>query len=39
MLQVLKHLYEREQLNFTVCLLAMEEDYTTKAQQSEEVEK
>jgi hypothetical protein len=28
MLQVLKHLYQREQLNFTAGLLAKEEDYT-----------
>ena len=28
MLQVLKHLYQREQLSFTTGLLAMEEDYT-----------
>jgi len=28
MLQVLKHLYQRERLSFTTGLLAMEEDYT-----------
>lgn len=28
MLQVLKHLYQRERLNFTTGLLAKEEDYT-----------
>ena len=28
MLQVLKYLYQRERLNFTTGILAMEEDYT-----------
>jgi len=35
MLQVLKYLYQRERLNFTTGILAMEEDYTIEGPMTE----